>query len=252
MQKTDNLINEFKNSNYVVGIVLAGSATKGYFDDYSDHDYQVIVTDDYYSELDEDSKVIHIDDEKSEFLFLPVSDYYRKIDSCANIDHWPYETSQIIYDNDGKLEDATIQIITMDSEERESKLKLFYFEFIFYATRIDKLIKRNSEFNCLMTMAAMNRSVVNLLFVLKGSWSSNIYWSEQNLNELDIEKYHPLIKLMLSILKEPQKNKTEDLINRIDKLLLGEGFEFQFNKLDLIAEVVSPKFRNVRERYGTM
>ncbi|MCL1989816.1 MAG: hypothetical protein FWG67_02895 [Defluviitaleaceae bacterium] len=247
MKKIENYINELKENSEILGILLIGSSSRLYKDDLSDQDYEVIVTDDYYK--NNNLKVIFIEGRKAEFLYLPISDYEKKIESPCNIDHWPIENHELIYDKDRKIEELTIKILMQDYELVKKKLKLHYFEFIFLALRFEKLLKRGSELNCLMTIAIMNYSVIKLLFLLKGKWPPIIYWAEQNLNEIE---YGEISEIMLSLLKEPSKKLLDLLINKVDRELLESDFDFQLSKEDLIEEVVSIKFRPMREKFGIL
>ncbi|MCK4259496.1 MAG: hypothetical protein KAX49_10995 [Halanaerobiales bacterium] len=241
----------FQSSIEVLGIVLVGSASKSYTDLLSDYDLEVIVTDSYYDTLDDDQKFYEIEEEKLEFLILPESDFLAKIDASQDVEHWPYETFQIIYDTNDYLEEKLIEIISIKPEIREKRLKLHYFEFLFCAQRIERTLMRGNEFNVLMVSAKMNMALIKLLFLLNYRWPPLLHWAMENLEEIDGIPQQ-LKSMMLESLRKPNAKLAKNLIREVDELLLLSGIEFQFVKTQITTEISSPEFRLIRDKYGVL
>ncbi|PEM04816.1 hypothetical protein CN602_06905 [Bacillus cereus] len=247
----NDFISQFKENKDTIGIVLVGSSSRGYQDTLSDFDVEVIVTDSYYNALATNNLFERSMDGKVEILLLPESDFKAKKDSPADIDHWPYEFCEILYDPNRILYQEIAQIKHMPPMLGDQRAKLHYFEFLFCIQRTRKLLLRGDELNTRLCVAKSLQILIKLFFVLQNQWVPVIHWSSQNLNDLDY--FNSMTKqLMLEIMRKPNIRIAEKLIKETDIILENKKFQFQYDKEALTEEVCSYQYRSIREQYGTL
>ncbi|MCR6117849.1 DUF4037 domain-containing protein [Salipaludibacillus agaradhaerens] len=245
----DKKLETFCSNKDVLGIVLVGSGSRQYRDELSDYDVEVIVKDHYYNQLDEEQKFYEFEEEGIEILFYPEHDFSQKIKSCKDIEHWPYEECVILHDTNQYLEEKIIEIAFITPEDREARLKLHYFEFLFSARRVKRTLTRGNELNARLVSAQMVFVLVKLLFLLKYRWPPLLHWATENLELL--EGIPEKIKLMmLEVIRRPDGFLAEKLITEVDNLLTSSGEHFHFVKTDITRQISGSNFRHIREKYG--
>ncbi len=232
-----------------LGILLVGSSSRAYRDALSDQDLEVIVTDAFYAHLPLDQRLRH--DQETELLFLPQSDFLAKKNSPADIDHWTYEDCVVLHDPHGLLEDELIKIALLPLDLRAARLKLHYFEFLFSAQRLDKLLTRGDELNVRLALAHAATNLIKLIFLLNHRWPPVIHWTAQSLTNLPENLPHFKAQLT-EFLRQPSAPLSRQLIQEVDHLLERQGFSFVLNKTAMLVEVVGPAFRSIRESYGQL
>jgi hypothetical protein len=237
----------------VLGILLVGSGSRYYCDALSDYDFEVIVRDDYYEKLPQKERFIlcHHETINAEFLIIPKNDFLAKEYSSADIDHWPYEECVVLHDPICFLESQLPLIVAMPAEVRSERLKLHYFEFLFAAKRMSRMLQRGDELNARLVAAQSALIVIKLVFILYYRWPPVVHWTSQNLIQLEGVPVH-LKSLLVEILRQPNGSATDSLIREINGLLTKEEFPYIFSKNTLVSEVAGAEFRSIREKYGTL
>jgi predicted nucleotidyltransferase len=237
----------------IMGILVVGSASREYGDDLSDFDVEVIVSDTFYRGLSKECRFMsrEIDQLRVEYLILPEADFVAKVKSPIDIDHWPYEYCLVAYDPRSFLAHILPLIVRMPEEVRSARLKLHYFEFLFGAQRMSRLLRRGSELNARLVAAQTVSVLIKLLFVLRRRWPPVSHWATQNLVLMDGVS-HRLKLMMTEFIRQPATAVAEALIAEIDSLMTEEGFDYALAKRALAAEVGGADFRDVRERFGRL
>ena len=249
----ERVLMPYRASTKVVGIVLVGSSSQSYRDALSDYDLEIIVCDSHYATLNDDAKLtLHqVGSVMADCLMLPERDFLAKQRSPADIDHWPYEECVVLHDPLGFLDRELPMVIAMPAEVRESRIKLHYFEFLFAARRMGDTLLRGDELNARLVASQSVLAAVKLAFVLRHHWPPVTHWISQNLARL--ERVPPRIRLLLlEILKQPNTAVADNLVRKVDRMLEEENLPYSIGKNALAVEVTGPRFRLVRERYGSL
>jgi glycosyltransferase involved in cell wall biosynthesis len=243
----------YRDISDVLGILLVGSGSRYYCDALSDYDFEVIVRDDYYENLPQKERFIicHQETINTEYLIIPKKDFLAKEYSSADIDHWPYEECVVLHDPIGFLESKLPLIVAMSADLRYDRLKLHYFEFLFAAKRMSRMLQRGDELNARLVAYQSALFAIKLVFILRYRWPPVIHWTSQNLMQLEGIPGH-LKALLVEILRQPNGSATDSLILEIDGLLAKEKFPYTLSKNALAGEVAGFEFRHLREKYGNI
>jgi predicted nucleotidyltransferase len=98
----NKLMEDYCTENSVLGVIQVGSTAKGYDDEFSDVDLEVVVSDERYVVLEKSfQKFIH--DDKYDLIFTTVVRLEDVINSESDEDHWNYEKSVVLLDKTGKV-----------------------------------------------------------------------------------------------------------------------------------------------------
>jgi hypothetical protein len=249
----ESFVAPYRDISEVLGILLVGSSSRYYCDALSDYDFEVIVHDDYYENLPQKERFIiyHHETINTEYLLIPKKDFLAKEYSSADIDHWPYEECVVLHDPIGLLESKLPLVVAMSAEVRYDRLKLHYFEFLFFAKRISKMLQRGDELNARLVAHQSAWLAIKLVFILRYRWPPVIHWASQNLMQLEGIPGH-LKSLLVELLRQPNESATDSLIREIDGLLAKEKFHYIISKNTLAGEVAGFEFRPIREKYGNL
>src|SRR3954447_3571012 len=101
-------VSEWAAQEGVLGVVLVGSKSHEHGDDLSDDDLEVLLTDEAFAEIaPADCSDVLIKGEGSErrliydAQYTTLSDLQRKANSPFDLDRWPYEKAQVLFDRNG-------------------------------------------------------------------------------------------------------------------------------------------------------
>lgn len=232
----------------VIGVVMVGSSSREYKDPLSDLDIEVIVRNEVYRSLQRKTQTFLPEHKGAELLFFPYTEFQLKKVSPLDLDHWPYVHARIIYDQSGVIEQEIKQIVSMPYDLALARSKLHYFEFLFSVNRLEKLIVRGSRLNLNLTIHQALASFIRLMFVTQQQWPPLLHWATQNLLEIEGVPGQ-MIALATALSEKPSVTCRDQLLLAIDKYLLDGGYTFHFSKTELMNEVCSDSFRNIREAY---
>lgn len=239
---------EYKSRPDVIGILLVGSASRFYCDSFSDFDVEVFVRDETYKQLLPAERLVR-HSESVELLFLPVSELERKAVSTADIDHWPYAGCQILHDPAGLLAHAVQAIAQMPADVQRERVRLHYFEYLFAAGRLDRVLDRGDELNARLTAAQTVMRAIDVLFLVRGEWPPVVHWASESLAVLG-PPGADLKSMLATLLRRPDRRVAASVTHELQQVVAGILPIASLRTL--AADVGSADFRHVRERYGRL
>lgn len=189
----------------VLGVVLVGSRSRGHDDERSDDDLEVILTDDAHARLaptdcvgfarDEDSPVPRL---AYDAQFLPISALEAKQESPLDLDRWPYERAQVLFERGGAVGAAIAAAGAMPAEFREARMRHGAVDAWLAAGRAEKTLARGYEAAGRQVVARGAKALARVLFALEHRWTPLDHWLEAELATLeDAAGAAPLLRLAL-------------------------------------------------------
>lgn len=249
----NDLLNMIEKYN-PFGIILVGSSSMQYKDSKSDYDFEVIIDDYLYSNLNNDDifvKKYEITDRPIEYLLRSYSAFNAKIDAPNDIDHWSYQNACIIYDTDEYMRKTVEKIAYIDSEKIINRLKIHYFDFLFFIKHLERINENGNKLNYSLSLNSAIISLIKILSLVNGKWPPAMHWAFQNIELLGQESIEIINKI--SLLEEAFSSKTvEDVIKDTDKFLSAHMYSFQYEKKYLTAEICSDKLNEERYKYSLL
>lgn len=237
-----------------IGIVLVGSYSMPYRDKESDFDFEVIVSDSQYRIIEEEGKLLikrEINTRPIEYLFRSQSEFQHKINATNDIEHWPYQNGYIVYDVDCFMCDTISKISQIDKKVCLNRIKIHYFEFLFFLKRLHRICQIEKEYNYNLSFNCAYISIVKLLHLAEGKWPPAMHWAYQNICLLKPEA-KKIVDMLLQVEKQYSEEKVSIIINRVDKYLYDLGYSFQADKNKLTAEVCGEKMIEERSHYSLL
>jgi hypothetical protein len=242
-------IEKYKENKNVLGVLLVGSSSKYYKDSFSDYDIEIIVKDSYYNSIKASDTVYTTDEGKYDFFITSEYDFLQKAKSPLDIDHWSYVDCTVVHDPIKFLSINIPIIVNMDTNIRDQRIILHYFEFILMAMKIEKALKRGEELNARLLTSNLSIVLIKLLFVLNSLWPPVPHWTAENLVTLNLAP-DDIKNQLLEIMRMPNIEVANKLIQEVDNLLISNGLNYPHSKESVWQVVTSEKFRKVRQDYG--
>ena len=187
------LIKPYLDRDGVIGIYVVGSATRPYRDALSDYDIEVIVEDALYERTSDDERQTFAfkEDEPKvvdhEFYLIPWSDFVSLTQSTHDLFRFPYQHAVVLHDPGGRISPIIEQLAALPEDVRRERMTVHYLDFVYRLGRARKTRKRDGHrLNLTLLYADAARSLVKLLFLVKGSWPATAHWSEQELRLLGV------------------------------------------------------------------
>lgn len=185
-------VEEWKSQPEVLGVVWVGSRSRGYGDELSDDDLEVLLTDEAFDRIPptdclelchegegEDRRMIF------DAQYTSLSDLQRKAGSSFDLDHWPYEKAGVLFDRDGRVAEAVHNAGRMSPEFRRLRLLHGTIDTGIAANRAPKTLRRGAEAAARILVAAGARGLARLLFALEDRWVPLYHWLEAELKTLE-------------------------------------------------------------------
>lgn len=238
----DAFVEDLVTAPSIAGVILVGSGSRWYADAYSDFDLEV------YDDLSVAAEETLTRRGRVEVLRLPTAELAGKVASARDVDHWPYEQCVVLFDRGGQIAEFIDQVTFMPQHVRETRAKLHYFEFLFMARHLGRVIHRGDPMNARLTTAKAVESAVKLLFVITGHYPPLAHWSAENLSDLGVEP--ELLQQLDRVIAAPFAGEMEKLVSQLDRKLADAGHIWQWEKTSLTAEVGGAAFRQHRESWS--
>lgn len=250
--QTEKRLAEWIAQPEVLGVLLVGSKSRGHNDALSDDDLEVLLTGEAFAKLapgdcvewyfegeGSDRRLIH------DTQYTSLSDLQRKAGSAIDLDHWPYEKAQILFDRDGSSVTQAIKAAaSMSAEFRYARLRHATIDAGSAAGRAEKTLKRGFEGAGRLLVARSAKALARLLFALEWRWVPLDHWLEPELKTLaDPSGAGPkLVEALVSGQPAPIREALKGLEDR----LFEEGVPRPEDRLKLFFELIHPS--NVAER----
>jgi hypothetical protein len=182
--KTMHFVQGIQKQDEVLGIILVGSKSRGYDDQRSDDDLEVLVTE-HASLL---AAVEHYYDPTSQKLlydarYITLLALQQKVGSSLDGEHWPYEQARILFDRGGT--EPLIQALgTMDATFREKRIAYAAVSTTVAIGKAFKALERGYEASGRLALARGVTSLARLIFALEWRWKPTDHWLEQDAKTL--------------------------------------------------------------------
>jgi len=218
------LLQHHRKDESVLGIILVGSLAKGYGDEHSDVDLEVVVTEDRYDQLKKNAqRIIHT--EEHDLIFTTIDRLQRVKESERDEDHWWYKDCPVLLDKTEKLAGILKEISKYDVSSRLERLKRYYlgyWETTLYSMRC---LRHESSLSARIYAAIAMQELIRLLFNFNFQWAPKLQWAFKELPLLQGKPTNLETKIE-SILTKPDADKQSKLWNETAALLREEDYSW--------------------------
>lgn len=219
-----SLLDRCKGDESVLGFILVGSLGKGYGDERSDVDLELVVTEDRYKEQKRRDQGI-IRTEKHDLIFTTIDRLQRVKESERDEDHWSYRDCPVLFDRTGKLADIVKEIAEYDRILRLDKLKRYYLGYWENTLSSIGCLRRKNIMAARIYAAIAMQELIRLLFNLNYRWAPEIRWAFKELHQLERTPARLGTKIEM-ILSEPSSDNQSSLWDETAELLREEGLSW--------------------------
>lgn len=218
----NKLMEDYGTEKSVLGVIQVGSTAKGYDDELSDVDLEVIVTEERYAVLEKSfQKFEHTD--RHDLIFTTVARLKNIINSERDEDHWNYEKSIVLLDRTGTVGKILEEITRYNRDSRIIRLKRYYLGYWNDTLSCFSCLKHKNDWGLRIYAALAIQELVRLLFNLNYQWSPRLQWAFRELRLL--EKRPADLELQIeSILENPDSDKLSRLWDDTASLLREENY----------------------------
>lgn len=209
----------------VLAVVQVGSTAKGYDDEHSDVDLEVVVTDEKARALKYDSlavnsqKIIHT--EKYDLIFTTIDKLRQLKDSNKDEEHWNYQNSIILFDRTRTLQEILNEITQYDETSRIDRLTRYYCDYWENTLSSLSCIEHGNHWGARIYTALAIQDLIRLLFNFNHLWTPKLQWAFKEIHLLQAKPKN-LQKQLESVLKQPERGKLSRLWNQTAELLREE------------------------------
>ena len=247
---------EWRAQSEVLGVLLVGSKANGHQDVHSDDDLEVLVTDLAFARLiPERCSDVRIEGEGDQrrmiydAQLLPLSDLKRKAGSSFDLDHWPYERAQVLFDRDGSVRRHVEAAGEMPADFRAARLSHAALDAWIAVRRSEKTVKRDAPLALRLLAGRGIRALARLVFALEWRWIPLDHWFDAELGTLDDDagiRPH-LIEAIATTSVEPVRAALEALAEPLER----EGFpQDRAGRTALFLRLVHPSKAEERARHA--
>ena len=229
----------------VLGVLLVGSKSRGYNDELSDDDLEVVLESRAHARL-EPSQCLEVkfrgEGESRKLVldaqYITPGDLEEKARSTHDLAHWPYEKAQVLFDRDGSVAEAVAAVRRMDPEFRAARLRYATVDAWIARYRADKALRRGQEGAARLLVARGVRGLTRVIFALEGRWVPLDHWWERELQTL--EDSAVVGPLLVEALVSGSHVPVGEALDRLEDALFEEGVPRPAGRRDLFLKMVHP------------
>nr|AIA13938.1 Unknown Function [uncultured bacterium] len=239
----------------ILGVILTGSKSLGHDDEISDDDLEVLFTEDAFAKIaparcheyivegeGASARVVY------DALYTTLSEFKQKIDSPRDLDHWPYESAQVIFDRTGEVRHAVDRAARMDPDFRHKRLLHATIDAWAAHRRATKTLRRGGDLAVRLILARGAKALSRVLFALEWRWVPLDHWLEAELSTL--EDPSGAGKLLIEALKLNRPEPLAEALDRLEDALYDEGVARPSDRIALFLELVHPSRTRERREHG--
>jgi predicted nucleotidyltransferase len=216
------LLDEYKPDELVLAVLQVGSIAKGYDDEHSDVDLEVVVNEDRYTELARNcQKIVHT--ETYDLIFTTIAKLRELKDSDRDEDHWNYQNSIVLLDKTHSIQQVLNQITRYDEASRTERLKRYYRAYWENTLSSWSCLEHKNHWGTRIYTAFVVQELIRLLFNFNHLWAPRLQWAFKEIHLLQA-KPEELETQLESILEQPETDKLSKLWNQTTKLLRKEKY----------------------------
>jgi predicted nucleotidyltransferase len=218
------LLNQYIVDEEVLGIILIGSLGKGYQDEHSDIDLEVVVTENHYNKFEKNAqRLIHT--EEYDIVFTTIDKLQQVKESQKDVEHWRYKDCPILHDKTGKLAEILKEITRYNDDSRTERLKRYYLGYWENTLHSIGCLRHKNILSARIYTAIAIQELIQLLFNLNYLLGPKLQWA---FKELPLLQKMPINfeTQIESILVKPDADKQSKLWNETAQLLRQEKYEW--------------------------
>ncbi len=253
--QTKERIQRWASDPDVLGVLLVGSKSRGFGDDLSDDDLEVILTEEAAARLRpvECSDLLIEGESPNRKLiydaeYLGIDALRSKMASHLDLDHWPYESSPILFDRSGELEDLVPALGSMPADFRSKRLLHATIDAWIPPYRAGKCIKRGQVTAARLLVARGARALCRVIFALEWRWVPLDHWLQRELATL--EDPAGVAPLIIEALETGEAKPLSDGLAALESALEAVGVPGPEGRNDLFMELIYPSRAEERAIYG--
>ncbi|MEO5950873.1 MAG: DUF4037 domain-containing protein [Chloroflexia bacterium] len=250
-EQTRERVDQWAEDLNVLGVMLVGSKSRGHGDELSDDDLEVILTEGAAAPIRpaDCSDVLIVGEGTGRKMiydaqYMGIDGLRAKESSVYDLDHWPYESSPILFDRDGLLANLVPRLAAMPADFRHKRLMHSTIDAWIPPYRMSKCLKRGQTAAARLLAARGARALIRLVFALEWRWVPLDHWLQKDMATLkDPARVVPLI---LEALETGEAKPLVDGLAALEEQLMAEGVPGPKGRGDLFMELIHPS--NVVER----
>ena len=216
----NKLLNQYNIDDSVLGVILVGSAGKGYQDEYSDIDLEVVVTENQYDTLEKNSqKIIHT--KNYDLTFTTINKLQQVKESERDEDHWRYRDCPVLLDKTDRLKGILRKMTRYNMNSRLDRLKRYYLGYWENSLNAMGCLRHKNDWGARIYAALAMQELIRLLFNFNYHWAPKVQWAFREIHLLQRKPIN-LESQIVSILTKPNLKKLSTLWDETAKLLREE------------------------------
>jgi hypothetical protein len=221
-------IERWRGDPDVLAVLQVGSRTRGFDDDRSDDDLEVVLTETAAARIPPERCLEHLVTGEGptrrivyDAQLAGPQEYVRKLDSPFDLDHWPYERAVVHFDRDGRVGAWARRLGEMSPEFRAARLRHAAIDAWIAPRRAAKTSARGAVSAARLLVVTGVRAITRVLFALEWRWAPLDHWWERDLATLSDPQgaREPLLEAMRTLDAKP----LETALGRLDSALAAEG-----------------------------
>ena len=253
--ETMERLEQWKAQPEVLGVILVGSQSRGHADDLSDDDLEVLLDEEQFAQREPEACIEFLIEGVGEQRKLIYDTQYttlavlrRKLTSPHDLDHWPYERAQILFERDECLKPIVEGLGRMDAAFRHARLLHATIDTSIAIGRATKTLRRGHEAAAHLQIARGVKALSRLCFALEWRWMPLDHWLENELQTLEdpTEVGPQLIEALKS--GNPQPLRTA--LDSLESWLSAEGVPDHTEQDTLFFELIHPRRAEERAIHG--
>ncbi|MCA1633818.1 MAG: DUF4037 domain-containing protein [Acidobacteria bacterium] len=248
-------LEEWVSRPEVAGVLLVGSKSRGYGDELSDDDLEVILEDGAHARLTPTECVEHLFVGEGaarrliyDAQYVSLGELEAKTRSARDLDHWPYEAARVLFDRDGHVAAAVASAALMDEGFRRALLLHGTIDAGIAVKRALKTGGRGLEGAARMLLARGAKALARVLFALERRWVPLDHWLEPELKTL--KEGEDAARGLLDALRSGDPATLGDALKSLEDRLHAEGVPRPDGRTELFFELIHPSRAEERAVHG--
>ncbi|MDB5096569.1 MAG: hypothetical protein JWM80_990 [Cyanobacteria bacterium RYN_339] len=239
----------------VVGVVWVGSRSRGYGDSYSDDDLEVYLAPEAFARVDPlDSYVMEPAPEADpprlifDAQLTSLAKLHAKHGTARDLDHWPYERAQLLFDRTGALGPALLHAATMDPGFRRARIQHGALDLALAIGRAKKTYLRGFRAGTSLLVGRGAKALARVVFALEDRWVPLDHWLEPELRTLrDPDTIAPLL---VEAVANGRYEPLVEALERLEPRLASDGFPAGPGRARFFSELMHPDRARERAIHG--
>ncbi|HEU4593858.1 MAG TPA: hypothetical protein VFS10_01730 [Pyrinomonadaceae bacterium] len=248
-------LEEWRARPEVAGVLLVGSKSRGHGDQLSDDDLEVILDDEAHARLGPSQCLEYLIEGEGEARkiiydaqYVPLGELERKARSTRDLDHWPYESSPVLYDREGRIAPAVAAAARMNAEFRRARLLHATIDAGVATRRAAKTKRRGMDAASRLLLARAAKALTRILFALEWRWVPLDHWLEPEVRTLS--ENEEAARYLLEALRTGDPSQLGDALNALEDRLHAEGVPRPEGRPELFFELIHPSRAEERLIHG--